>query len=65
MSGQAAPQAAETSQRCGKCGAPVRLEGDPLLPEPMRRAVHAADGRELGEDGHLAAPTGQPAGIIP
>jgi hypothetical protein len=39
---------------CRHCGQPVRLEG---AGEPeMRKAVHAATGRERGPDTHLAAP---------
>jgi hypothetical protein len=43
---------------CRGCGGTLRLLGDdPLLPEPMRKAVHD-DGGETGPDGHMAAPIG-------
>jgi hypothetical protein len=48
--------------RCRRCGEPVRLDGSPLVPEQMRKAVHVASGSETGGDGHLAAPIGQDMG---
>jgi hypothetical protein len=48
---------------CRRCGESVRLDGSPLVPEQMRKAVHAATGSETGPDGHVAAPTDQPAEV--
>jgi hypothetical protein len=44
---------------CRGCGGTLRLLGDdPLLPEPLRKAVHG-DGSETCADGEtLAAPIG-------
>ena len=43
--------------RCRHCKESARYEGNPVLPEDERRAVHADTGREACEDGeHLAAP---------
>jgi hypothetical protein len=63
MAGGAAPQAVGTGYWCKWCGEPVRLKGRNVFPE-LRRAVHAATGREVGpgfgEDGsHAAMPTDQ------
>jgi hypothetical protein len=43
---------------CRACGGDLRLIGnDPLLPEPLRKAVHD-DGDEMCASGDLAAPIG-------
>lgn len=43
--------------RCRWCRKAARFEGNPLLPEQERRAVHVETGSESCEDGgHLAAP---------
>lgn len=49
---------AGTGLKCRHCEEPVRLEGDATLPQPLRKAVHTADGSETcGDDGeYVAAP---------
>ena len=37
---------------CRRCREPVTVQGDPQWGKP----VHTATGREIGSDGHLAAP---------
>lgn len=51
--------------RCRQCEDPVRLEGNPLVPPQLRKAVHAETGRETGADGHLAAPVGAGPAVAP
>ena len=51
--------------RCRRCGELVRLEGSPLVPEQLRKAVHAATGIEAGPDGHPAAPIAVSAAVDP
>lgn len=63
MDGQAAPRAGGTSRWCRHCGERVTLLGQPGTDPSLRMAVHAATGGETGPDGHVAAPTDQPAGI--
>lgn len=48
---------AGTGLRCRWCGQPAQFEGNPVLPEQERRAVHTETGSESCEGmEHLAAP---------
>jgi hypothetical protein len=48
---------AGTGLQCRWCKKPARFEGNPILPEQERLAVHAGTGLEACEGGeHLAAP---------
>jgi hypothetical protein len=59
MDERGAPQAARASRWCRHCGEAVTLLGQPGTGPFLRKAVHAATGREEGDDGHLAAPIDQ------